>query len=326
MVKVSLKCGPVRATLMFLIGVALTTADLLAQKTRNIDSLAIWRRETQEKFKINPEQPLQERVKPASAETLKMFRDAGMAPTEHTLTTAERQQLQEVFAALPPLHQQVLQNRLRSISFLDNMPNTALTATVNPDAKFPVFDLTVRAAIFKQTASEWMTEKERTCFKSTGSSLAITCDIGSLSAMLYVILHEATHMVDVSLQIGQSAGFSKNIWKDRTHLTATYSHSLLDSTRYRGGKPIPISKAKAVYQALSHTPLVSLYSTNSWNEDLAEYLSIYHFTQKLNQPFKITLRNKGKEVWVFEPLKSKLARQRFGEMKRFYQTPPTTAG
>ena len=35
-----------------------------------------------------------------------------------------------------------------------------------------------------------------------------------------------------------------------------------------------------VYQALRRTPFVSLYSTSSQHEDLAEYLTVYDFTQK----------------------------------------------
>ena len=46
------------------------------------------------------------------------------------------------------------------------MPNTALTSTLNNDLKFPVFDMIVRAAIFKKTVFEWMTEKERTRFNA----------------------------------------------------------------------------------------------------------------------------------------------------------------
>ncbi|QMU28736.1 hypothetical protein [Adhaeribacter radiodurans] len=320
MIKISQNSLQLLLAVWYFIGSFLFSSYSFAQKQIKADSVTIMRQETQRQFNLDPQQPLTDRVRVTSPETLQMFREAGMSPREHELTTDERSQLKQVLAALPPLHQKVLKEHLRSINFLDNMPNTALTTTLN-SSSFPVFDITVRAAIFHQTASEWMTEKERTCFKAEGSSLEVSCDIGSLSALLYVLLHETTHMVDGTLHLAQTSGFSKGIWSDRTRITAEYSPALFDSTRYRGGKPLPIRQAPSLYQSLSTTPFVSLYSTSSWNEDLAEYLSVYHFTQKLKQPFRIILRDNGKEVLVYEPLKSKLVRSRLKEMKQFYQVP-----
>jgi hypothetical protein len=47
---------------------------------------------------------------------------------------------------------------------------------------------------------------------------------------------------------------------------------------FRSGKPIAISNAADVYKVLLKTPFVSLYSTASWYEDLAEALTISHPT------------------------------------------------
>lgn len=54
------------------------------------------------------------------------------------------------------------------------------------------------------------------------------------------------------------------------------------TTRFRSGKPVLISSAPKVYEALKETPFASLYSMASWHEDLAEMLTIYHLTQKMN--------------------------------------------
>jgi hypothetical protein len=118
---------------------------------------------------LDPASPLESRVKETPAAVLKMFEeDGGAAPTAHALTRAERRRLSAAFAALPPLHRRVLGQRLRSISFLDGMPNTALTSTVNPDEPCRLFDITIRAAILQEDVSQWMTWKERTCYETTG--------------------------------------------------------------------------------------------------------------------------------------------------------------
>ena len=146
--------------------------------------------------------PLESRVKDTPAAVLKMFEEAGeAAPTAHALTTAERRKLSAGFAALPPLHRQILGERLRGVSFLDGMPNTALTSTVNPDEPYRLFHITIRAGILRENVSEWMTWKERTCYEVASSTLSVSVEAGELDAIIYVLLHEATHIVDSCLQM-----------------------------------------------------------------------------------------------------------------------------
>lgn len=71
---------------------------------------------------------------------------------------------------------------------------------------------------------------------------------------------------------------------------------------------------------LTSAPLVSLYSTASWYEDLTESFSIYHFTQKLKQPYRILVCDKGKELFVYQPMKSKLVRSRRKQIEIFYKS------
>src|SRR5262245_18939429 len=85
-----------------------------------------WRRH-QLDWNLSPES----RVKDTPATVLKMFtEDGGTAPTAHSLTADERRRLSAAYKALPPLHRRIVGERLRCVSFLDGMPNTALTSTV----------------------------------------------------------------------------------------------------------------------------------------------------------------------------------------------------
>lgn len=306
-----------RGALIFII--LLVIADQSFSQKIGADTTALTLTKVQQEFGLDPQQPLIDRVQNTSEKTLERFRQAGMSPRQHALTNAERRQLEKVLASLPPLHLRVLKGHLRSINFLDNMPNTALTSIVNNGSDFPVFDITVRAGIINQTASEWMTEKERTCFQAEDSSLQVFCQIGEQSALLYIMLHETTHVVDDVLKISQTTAFSGGIWQDRTQLAPRFSQTLLDSTRYRGGNPLPMSRAESLYQTLTRTPFVSLYGASNWLDDLAEYLSVYHFTHKLKQPFRIILRKNGREVFSYQPMKSKLVQSRIKEMQRFYK-------
>src|SRR5262249_30209770 len=148
----------------------------------------------------------------------------------------ERRQLSGAFAVLPPLHRRVLGERLRSVSFLDGMPNTALTSTVNPEEPYRLFDITIRAAILRQDVSDWLTEKERSCFDAAGSRLSVSIKAGKLDAIVYALLHEATHVVDSCLRITPASRFGRKTAVDATANAFTegvWSESELPSPRYR---------------------------------------------------------------------------------------------
>jgi hypothetical protein len=262
--------------------------------------------------------PLLSKVIPTPENVLTMFREAGMSPVEHTLTDSERGSVAAAFKALPPLHQSILKDHLAGISFLDNMPNTALTSIVNPGDSLKRYHITFRAAILKQTISEWLTEKERTLYNSSDTS--VNLHAGNLNAIIYVLLHETTHVIDGSLDIFNTrfaAKFAQPLWRDRT--TLIYTDSLLRTNQFRrGGRIYPSAMAYQLYSALQKTPLVSIYSTSSWSEDLAECLTVYHLTQILKQPFSIELRAGGKTILNYAPFRNSIVSERMKSLDIFY--------
>jgi hypothetical protein len=279
---------------------------------------------------FNPATRLADRVQDTPAAVVRRLEEAGMSPRAHVLTATERRLVANALAALPPLHRRVLKAHLRSLSFLDNMPNTALTSTVEATALGPLFDITIRAGILQQTASEWLTEKERTCFVPNDSTLQVAIEAGVRPALDYVLLHEATHVVDATLKLTPASSetgqlldsatakpFTAGVWQSRTLPTPDWQHALLLQIPFRRGqKALPIANATQVYTSLQQTPFVSLYGSTSWTEDLAEYLTVYYFTRRLHQPFKIELRQSAQVIWSYEPMKSVLVQRRVRHMKR----------
>ncbi|RNI22724.1 hypothetical protein [Rufibacter latericius] len=252
-----------------------------------------------------------------------------MNPADHGLTAIEKTKVEKAFAALPPLHQKILKGHLHSISFMDNMPNTALTSPVKTPDSTKMYNITFRAGILHETISEWATQKENTCFDpSENQGYDIKVEAGDLDAFLFVLLHEATHVVDAVLDITphpneketlvKPTPFTKDVWHKMNVPTPPYTDSLLEKTRFRSGKKVASSLAPDVYRKLSETPFASLYGMASWFEDIAELETIYHLTKKMNQPFYITVAKNKKEVFRFEPMKNKLMKKRFRYLKIFY--------
>lgn len=270
------------------------------------------------------------RILIAPESVFKMFIEAGMEPSNHVLTSLEKEKVEQAFAILPPLYKKVLKEHLQSISFMDNMPNTALTSPIETSDSTKQFNITFRAGILNETISEWATWKEKTIFNNpTNSGFEILIDAGKLDAIQYVLLHEATHVVDAVLNLASHPDkkdslvvhttFTKNIWSKMNTPVAEFTNPLLENTRFRSGKTQPISSASEVYDALKKTPFPSLYGMASWHEDIAELLSIYHLTNKLKQPFVVTVKEKGKVIATFEPMKNKLVKKRAKQLRFFYK-------
>lgn len=234
-----------------------------------------------------------ERVRIAPESVFKSFREAGMKPVNHKLTPAESKKVRNAFALLPPLHQRILKKHLQSISFMDNMPNTALTSPVDTGNATKMFNITFRAGLLDENISQWATWKEKTCYqKEADSSYSVRVEGGDMDAIIYVLMHEATHIVDVITEITphpteanavvEPTTFTKNVWRMMNVPADPYIDSLLEQTRFRSGKPVPIRLAPEVYAKLAKTPFASSYGMAAWSEDIAELATIYHLTTKLS--------------------------------------------
>ncbi|UFH57868.1 hypothetical protein [Spirosoma sp. KNUC1025] len=226
-----------------------------------------------------------QRIRIAPESVFTMFREAGMKPVDHKLTPVQKEKVRRAFTQLPSLHQRLLRQHLQSISFMDNMPNTALTSPVDSGDGPKRFYITFRAGLLNETISEWASWKENTCFKQTSdSSYAVRAEGGNLDAILYVLLHEATHVVDAVMNITprssdrqalvESTPFTNHVWRTMNVPDDRYLDSLLEKTRFRSGQPMPISLAPDVYRKLMQTPFPSLYGMTAWSEDIAELVTI----------------------------------------------------
>ena len=269
------------------------------------------------------------KVQRAPESVFDKFFEAGMQPTNHELTAAEQVKLEKAFSILPALYKKVLKDHLSSISFMDNMPNTALTSPVQTTDSIRHFNITFRAGIFNETISEWATRKEKSAFNNLANeNMEIQIDAGKLDAIQYVLLHEATHVVDAVLgltfpgdvtdSLVMPTAFTKDIWRLFNKPTEQFTNPILEEVRFRSGKVQPITSAPAVYQALKQTPFSSLYAMASCYEDAAELITIYHLTQKLNQRFLILVRDSGRVLARFEPMKNKLVKQRIRKLHFLY--------
>ena len=290
--------------------------------------------------RLDPASSLESRIGEPHDYVLKMLKDDEAAtPTAHTLTPAEQRTFSSALAALPPLFRRILGERLRTVSFLDGMPNTALTTKVEPETPDKLFDITIRVGVLHENLSEFFTKKERTCFDTTGSPRSVSIEAGTLDAIFYVLLHEGTHIIDGTFRAGPDGppgeppmhglpvrSLIAEAWSGPRTFAPQYRDPLLERINFTPERILPIAQAEAVYTALRRTPFLSLYGTQGWGHDLTETVVWYYLSERLKQPYRIVLRDDGKEVFVYEPMKSPLVRSRFAQMDRFYEDPNRARG
>ncbi|TDB62690.1 hypothetical protein [Arundinibacter roseus] len=274
----------------------------------------------------NPSQ----RIQIAPESVFESFREAGLKPTNHELTTTQKQKVFHAFTLLPPLYQRILKLHLQSLSFMDNMPNTALTSPVDSVGGTKMFNITFRAGLLDETISQWATWKENSCYKVTDSSnFQVYVEAGNMDAILYVLMHEATHIVDAVMnitphpdnanEIVDLTQYTTDIWRLSNLPDKRYIDPILEQTRFRSGKPVPINLASEVYRKLAETPFPSLYAMSAWFEDIAELATIYHLTSKLNQPYHVVVTKDNTELVRFEPMLNTLVKQRLEQLATFYE-------
>ena len=276
------------------------------------DACAIKRSDHQQvelnRLNFDPDAPLHTRIAAPTPEIVDAFSQmAGRTATAHQPDATQLQRLTRDLASLPPLHRYMLKHHLRRFSFIDtDGAGTGLTAVVG-DGGYPLFDITLRAGILDETLSAFLTAKERQLFADDGSGTSVSVN-ASGDALRYVLLHEASHVVDHVLKLSSELApeFADGIWMDRRGLSAPWSEGDIAETPYRGGEPIPAEQAVALYQALSHTPFPSLYATAAAPEDFAELVAWRELSlASPNSTLEFVVHDgQGSQLYALKPLEN----------------------
>lgn len=269
---------------------------------------------------------IESRVAPPDPEILDIFSGSGASDiSTHALTEAERFELERAFQNLPQLHQDVLRQHLRRLSFLDLRPGSgsALTSIVEGEAPVQKFDITLRADLLNESLTTFLNTKEARLFDNddSGSGNSVVFDAGDRDALTYVLLHEATHIVDQVLELSDDHAnpLLAGLWTDNRELAAPYAASPIAQTRFRGAPPIPLAMAPAAYEALRDSPFVSFYATAAAPEDLAELFAWQHLATDLNQSLTLDVMDSDEgAIFSYEPLATPQVQARFAEVEKVH--------
>ena len=274
---------------------------------------------------FDPSTPLGSRITLPPDFVRQRYRDLPKpSPTFHELTEAEHSKVENVLKELPAFTRQVFAQHVRSISFVDG-PFGNGTTTMEPGSTGPVFDIVLRAGLLNESVSTFLTRKEQGYYTAAGSGLTLSIEAGTLPALLYVLLHESVHVLDISNRAGRggppqlyagspSDQLVRGIWESAIDKVPAYRSQLFKLSWFGAGKPESIEAAEPTYRFLASTPFVSLYGSSNWYDDAAELVTCYYLTQKLQQPYRIVLSRGTETLYSLSPMDGALVRARFPQI------------
>jgi hypothetical protein len=265
---------------------------------------------------VNDVQSLMARVGAPSQVAVDEFKKAGMQDVRpHQLTAHERAKIAAALASLPTLNKRVLEKNLHSLAFVDGIPGEG-TGLTSPYQNTGLLDITLRASIVDESLSAFLTTKERRVYTDDGSGTTVSVTGTGTNALTYVLLHESAHAVDRTCGITADphSRFTAGIWTSYKQLVPSLA-AIVPATYFRGGNPLPVAKAASVYDALSHTPFVSLYATASEEEDFAELVAWREILKQHHGHLLIQVRDgHGKPAGRWDPFNSPGAQKRFTDV------------
>ncbi|WP_139216587.1 hypothetical protein [Sphingomonas sp. NFR04] len=270
--------------------------------------------------------PLRARVGDPSSEVLEAYRGSGATGVgPHKLSDAEWKQVDMAIAALPRRHRDILQRHLRRISFVEASAGAgnALTSRVAADCGTALFDLTLRAGLFQESLSGFLTGKEAGLFKDDGSGTTVRIEAGEMPAIPYILLHESTHIVDGVLGLSVRDVFREGVWAKEggRALAPALAANPVATIAWRGGARRPIHEAASLYAGLRATPFVSLYASVAPGEDLAELVAWQQLASRWHVRPAIVVRGAdGKIQLRYAPLDTPAIRARMNRVATLLRT------
>lgn len=259
-------------------------------------------------YRFNQKSTLISRVNNAPDFVLKYLIELDNKPEykNYALNNKEYQIIKDNIELLPKDYKDELQNSLIGIYFIDNFWGSGLTHFVIDDNNNIYTIIIINPKLLQMNLSEALTWKERTCFiDDINYKLEIEVS-DQLSGLLYILLHETTHAIDYTNRITpyphphllKYTNVPKksydlfNIWEKYNKISKQYNSNLFSTITFytfNNGPKAKYSDAINIYKELEKTPFVSLYSTLSWAEDIADLYTIQYLVEELGCDYTIKI-------------------------------------
>jgi hypothetical protein len=232
---------------------------------------------------------------------------------------------------LPSAYIELLNNKVIAIYFIENFKGGGMTNYLFDENDNMYITLYFNPEIFEKTISEFISYRDNSIFHSDDVIVSIEIG-GEYKALLYILLHELSHVYDYYNHVTpftepalkniishskRTTEFVNGIWKNYYSPMERYNKGYWQNISfYDIGERINDTGIIQMYDELMETPFVSIYSTQNWAEDFAEYYTYYYLKNYLNMEYKTKIYRKGILERNYNLKENNLINKRFGIMEK----------
>lgn len=150
-------------------------------------------------YSFNPDSTLLSRVRDTPDFILDYLKNMDTVDyyTSYTPTSEEMDLIEEYLDLLPPLNRKIMKEKLLGIYFVSNFTGSGMADYAVDDDRNIYTLLFLNPDTLKVRINEWMDYRENTSFIEENDEIRIEVECGNnYLALLYILLHESTHIVD----------------------------------------------------------------------------------------------------------------------------------
>jgi len=269
--------------------------------------------------------PFERRITAMPPALLEEYRRMDARPdySAHVPTDAEKALVLRYLRLMPPAFERAFRARCVGLYFVEGFAGSGMTSWVRGADGRAYFHMALNPAVFGQTLSRTLTERERSCFAAApGYSVSVDAGV-KYKGLAYALFHESAHALDYveglspmadpelpaalrRAPAGGAALFAR-VWDSYSAPKPAADYPARASLTFYGlggGPKLKAGDAAAAYEELAASPFISLYGSKSWAEDYAELTAYALITGRLGQPYRITVSGpRGRKV--YEPMKGR---------------------
>ncbi len=275
-------------------------------------------------YTVDFSSPLADRIFPAPAFIVDYMADFDKKHgiyKSYQPAPAEMKRMRAVVNMLPSKYTDKVKDRFLGCYLIENFWGSGFAEWVKgPDGLMYSF-IVINPVVLKKSASQWLTDKVRSCFKRDDPSYDLQITLSDTrSGFYFIYAHELAHAYDYINRITPGEYFDKK--KPKAHEHAYTKGSWLffktpnpanDFTAQKKvtfyglskGPHFSISEAVRVYRQLEKTRFVTLYGSQNWMEDFAELSAAYVNRHIFKEKFSLVITHKGKKVYQIDDMLAK---------------------
>jgi hypothetical protein len=277
--------------------------------------------------------PLLDKVKPIPGFVLEYLEqwDGVDDYKNYELTDYELEIFKDCLELLPPNIIKQINDNLVNIYFVENFRGSGLTNYIVDENNELYCFMLFNPKVLKYSLSEIIALKERTCFNNDDGNYEINIDVSSkINGFLYILLHEFAHGLSLGdnrypiiqpevlyfedgFRMGNT-NFTNSIWINygeiNKSLRTNYIPDKITFYGFKNGPLINISDAVEVYKEISTLPFASIYSTSSWAEDFAEYVTLKYLRDYLGLNYIVNISHFGEVIYSYDYFENPLVSNR----------------